>query len=266
MPELPDIEVYTRYLDSTALYLVIEQVEINDDRIIKDIDPKDFAETLKGKEFTGIRRHGKYLFVTLNAPKTLMFHLGMSGRFSYQSNGEERPEYEKAAFVFSNGYRLSFMNKRMLGQVRLIDSIEAYLEENDIGPDALSDQMDWEYFKEQLEGRRGMVKSALMNQEIMSGIGNEISDEVLFQLKWFPKIKVKALNEEELRALFDMTKKTLTQAVKSNMEYELMPANFLIPERNNSRQCPRCDTGLERVKVSGRNATYCPNCQTRRQD
>lgn len=263
MPELPDIEMYSRYLDSTALYLVIEEVVVEDERIIKDSEPSDFAETLTKKEFTGVTRHGKYMFVSLNAPETLMFHLGMSGKFMYQPNSVAPPEYEKVAFILSNGYRLSFMNMRMLGQVRLIEDRQTYLEEKEIGPDALSDEMDWNYFSNVMKGKRGMVKSALMNQKIMSGIGNEFSDEILFQLTWFPKIKVNELEEDDLEALFEVTKKTLKQGINSNMEYELMPRDFLLPHRNNDRTCPRCETELERIKVSGRNATYCPNCQTK---
>jgi formamidopyrimidine-DNA glycosylase len=263
MPELPDIEIYRRYLDSTALYHVIEEVVVEDERIIKDIDPADFAASLTQKELTGVHRHGKYLFISLDAPNTLMFHLGMSGKFSYRSNAEEPPEYEKVAFILSNDYRLSFMNKRMLGQVRLIEDRQAYLEENEIGPDALSDEMDWSYFSDKMDGKRGMVKSALMNQQIISGVGNEFSDEILFQLNWFPKIKVNQLDKNDLEALFEMTKKTLRQGVNSNMEYKLMPGDFLIPHRNNDRICPRCETELERIKVSGRNSTYCPSCQTK---
>jgi formamidopyrimidine-DNA glycosylase len=263
MPELPDIDVFSRYIDSTSLYLVIEQVEISDERIIKDIDPGDFMQKVKGKEFTSVRRHGKYLFVRLNSPNILMFHFGMTGTFKYLSNSEEPPEYEKVGFVLSNGYRLSFMNKRMLGQVKIIDDESKFLQEKEIGPDALSEEMNWDYFKDQMDGKRGMVKSALMNQKILAGIGNEFSDEILFQLKWYPKIKVTDLDESELQDLYELVKKTLKQGVKSNMEYSLMPGDFMIPQRSTDRKCPRCNSDLERVKVSGRNSTHCPSCQRR---
>ena len=262
MPELPDIDVFSRYLESTALYLVIEQVEISDERIIKDIEPKDFIENVKGKEFTSVRRHGKYLFVRTNSPHTLMFHFGMTGRFTYQPNSEEAPEYEKVGFVLSNDYRLSFLNKRMLGQVMIIEDEDQFLQDKEIGPDALSDEMSWEYFEEQMDGKRGMVKSALMNQKILAGLGNEFSDEILYQLKWYPKIKVTDLDKKQREDLFEMINKTLKQGINSNMEHSLMPVNFLIPHRSGDRVCPRCETKLERVKVSGRNSTFCPSCQT----
>ncbi|MBD3274123.1 MAG: DNA-(apurinic or apyrimidinic site) lyase, partial [Candidatus Marinimicrobia bacterium] len=185
MPELPDVEVFRQYLDSTALYQKVSGVEIRKERLLEDISPGDFKKAVEGSEFSASHRHGKHLFAQLNSGSAVVLHFGMTGKLKYYKEPADEPDHARVVFHFDNGYQLGYDNMRMLGKVALTEDIDDYIARQDLGPDA--GRIRIEEFKDLLASKRGMIKSAFMDQSLMAGMGNIFSDETLFQAGIHPK-------------------------------------------------------------------------------
>ncbi|MGM0399733.1 MAG: DNA-formamidopyrimidine glycosylase [Chloroflexota bacterium] len=263
MPELPDVEALRQYLQATSLHQEIGDVEVRSDQVLEGTSGEVLKETLVGRSFASTRRHGKYLLVALDedGDKFLLLHFGMTGGLAYFKDMAEEPEYDRVLFRFANGYHLAYQSMRKLGEVRLIDDVEVFVEKKGLGPDALDPAFDLAAFKEAVEGRRAMTKSVLMDQRTMAGIGNVYSDEIMFQAGVHPRTKINKLDEETLETLFDTMKEVLQKAVECQADADQFPESFIIPHRQEGGECPRCGTELERVQVASRHAYYCPRCQ-----
>lgn len=264
MPELPDVEVFKRHLDETSLGREIVRVTVNDARILHDVTPADFARRLEGNRFEDSRRHGKHLLVRLARDGWLALHFGMTGNLKFFAADEDAPKYDRVVFDFEDG-RLAYVNRRMLGRVGLADDADAFLRAEELGPDALDPAFDLAAFKDALAGRRRDVKSALMEQSVIAGIGNIYADEILFHAKLHPKVRVDHLDDRKIKALFDSMKKVLERSIElgagSEQFTERLPDDFLLPHREKGDACPRCGTKIETMKSGGRTTYFCPTCQ-----
>lgn len=259
MPELPDVEVFKRYLDSTSVGQRIETVKVRSDKVLEGTTEKKLGETLKGKMFAGSTRHGKNLFVELDSGKCLRLHFGMTGFLHYFNDANEEHKHSRVVFVFENGGGLSFVCQRQLGRVFLVSSAERWIEENNLGPDAL--EVGLSGFKERLAGRKGSVKSALMNQELIAGIGNIYADEVLFQARVRPDKNTALLDDKALQRIHRKTGEVLKAAIKAGADPEKFPHSFIIPQRSEGAPCPACGSKIKMKKINQRSSYFCPSCQ-----
>lgn len=260
MPELPDVEVYRRYIDSTSLHSPVTGVEVPSPGVLRGTTPQGLGRALKGLPFEETRRHGKYLFVQLgDEDGYLVLHFGMTGEPAYRRNGGPSPDHTACLFRFEDGGSLAYVSPRKLGRVSVTGSLSGFIREHELGPDALS--LSQAQFRRLAEGRRGSVKSFLMNQEVIAGIGNVYSDEILFQAGIHPRSAVKDLDAADLDALRRAMRKVLRQAIAAGAEPREMPDSFLLPRRHEEGHCPRCGAPLRHVTVSGRTAWFCPDCQ-----
>lgn len=259
MPELPDVETYRRYLEATGLHKTIEGVEVIERVILDHVSPGDFGSALVGNSIQSSQRHGKYLFGALDSGRWLVFHFGMTGYLKYYKDLPDEPEYTKVRFDFENGYHLSYISIRKLGFVGLIPDREAWIREKDLGPDAM--EITKEEFLFRMESKRGYLKSALMDQSTLAGVGNIYSDEILFQAGLHPATKVSSLSRESLEEIFAIMKEVLDTAVEANADPGSLPSHYLIPRRQKGGTCPKGDSPLERVTISGRSAYFCPEHQ-----
>lgn len=269
MPELPDVETMRRYLQSTALHKKIEGLEIREEILIPDEkeSKSDYMEKLKeavvGRSFQSTRRHGKWLFASLDekGEKAFVFHFGMTSGIRYFKDMDDEPEYTQALFDFDNGFHLAYYSQRKLGELEVIDSVDQFIDEKDLGPDALDPDFDLEAFKAAVAGRRAMAKTTLMDQETMAGIGNVYSDEILFQAGIHPRTKINQLDEDQIEKLFHTMKEVLEMAIEHQAQPDQFPEEFITPHRHEDGHCPKCGTALEKVKVGSRHAYFCPNRQ-----
>jgi len=257
MPELPDVEVFRRYLEATSLHQEIKGLEVDDGRVIRG-SLAELERSLRGKKLSAARRHGKHLFAAADGG-WLELHFGMTGSLDYHRDAADDPPYSHAVIRFANGFRLAFVDRRKLGHLGWVPDLEAYLEEEDLGPDALS--LDREGFRRLAEGRRGQVKCWLMDQSALAGLGNVYSDEVLFQAGIPPRRPVAELSGQDLDALFDALHRVADSAIEAGVDPGRMPDDFLVPRRQPGAACPRCGTPLEDRKVCGRTSYRCPRCQ-----
>lgn len=260
MPELPDAEVYRRYIDATSLHSPVTGVEVPSPAVLRGTTPQGLGRALKGRPFEETRRHGKYLFIQLGDDcRYLVLHFGMTGEPAYAAGGGPAPEYTACRFRFDDGGSLAYVAPRKLGRVSVTGSLSGFIEEHELGPDALS--LSQEQFRRLAEGRRGSLKSFLMNQGVMAGIGNVYSDEILFQAGIHPRRAVSDLDGAGLDALRRAMRKVLRKAIDAGAEPQEMPDSFLLPRRHEDGRCPRCGTRLRHAMVSGRKAWFCPECQ-----
>jgi formamidopyrimidine-DNA glycosylase len=262
MPELPDVEVMKRYCDATALHQEVQAVRVRDQYVLKEITPQKLEKRLVGQSFARTRRHGKYLFVGLKDRPWLALHFGMTGHLKYFKLESQRPEYAQVLFLFRNEYRLAYVSARKLGQVRLIPDIDAFVAQQDLGPDVLDPDFDLDTFRRILADRRGMIKPALMDQSLMAGIGNVYADEILFQAGVYPRRKVSELDDDVLKKIFDALKEVLQTAIECQADPEQLPDSFLIPHRHEDGHCPHCGGQVRKIEISGRTGYYCPDCQS----
>ena len=259
MPELPDLEAFRRYVDATALHQPISGVQVKAPAVLKDIGPEELRRELVGNRFQSTARYGKRLFSGLEDDRWLTLHFGMTGELKYFRDLEDEPEYDRLLISFQNGYHLAYLSRRKLGEVRLIEDWEDFVQSKDLGPDALD--LQEEDFFELLSDRRGMIKSALMDQQLIAGIGNIYSDEILFQAGVHPRAQVQDLRPEVISRIFASMQEALQEAIADQANPTEFPPHYLTPHRGPEEKCPRCETPLEKIKVSGRGAYFCPACQ-----
>lgn len=259
MPELPDVEARKRYVDSTALHKKISSFELTAPRLLQGINPTGFSSSITDRTLEDTARHGKYLFILLDSGKYLVLHFGMTGDLSYFKDESDTPEYTYLRLDFANGYHLAYTAPRKLGRIGLTDSLEGFIEENSLGPDALGISKD--EFEELFTKGSGTVKSAFMNQKKIAGVGNIYTDEILFQAKVHPRTEKKALDSGEIDLLYNTMLDVLTTSIERHAEVPKLPEGYLIPHRAEEASCPRCGGPVERTEVNGRGTYFCPNCQ-----
>jgi len=259
MPELPDVETFRRHIEKTSLNREVTRTRVNDGRVLHDVSPQLIQRRLKGNRLEATQRHGKHLFVKISADGHLALHFGMTGFAQFVPAGEQPPEHARVVLEFADGAALAYVCSRMFGRVSLTDNVERFLKEHELGSDALA--LKQGPFCDVIRSKESTVKSALMDQSAIAGVGNVYSDEVLFQLGWHPKSPTSDLTDGDLRQLYRVVGQVLKKAVKCQADPDDMPSGWLTPQRAAGMQCPSCGGELEKWNVSGRNAIYCPACQ-----
>ncbi|MFZ2472245.1 MAG: DNA-formamidopyrimidine glycosylase family protein [Methanothrix sp.] len=257
MPELPEVEMARRYLEATSLHQTIRAAEVRDGRILAKVSATEVEEALAGKQFHCATRHGKRLFLKLHDSLWLVLHLGLTGRLNYQETGAKEPRHTRLLISFRNGCNLAFDDPRIFGEVSLAKSPDAFLAERKIGPDSL--QLGREDFLRIMSGRKGLIKPALINQNLVAGLGNLYADEALFQAGICPKTR--DLTIEQLIALFSSIQEVLTVALSIHADLEKLPPSYLLPHRHPGCRCPRDGALLRHEKIGGRTSYFCPEHQ-----
>lgn len=261
MPELPDVEVYRRYLGATSLHKRIDTVQVRSNKILGNISSSRLRAALVGREFQSTARHGKQLFAQLNSSMWLALHFGMTGYLKYFKNIDKEPVDDRLLIGFVNGFHLGYCSQRLLGKVELVDNLRSLIAAKHLGPDALDPKFDFPAFKQAMARHKGIVKTALVDQHSIAGIGNIYADEVLFQARVHPQARVHELDETALKRLLQKTKAVLRTAIACGADPTRLPRNYLIPQRYKGGRCPRCGVDLGRIKIGARGAYFCPHCQ-----
>jgi formamidopyrimidine-DNA glycosylase len=259
MPELPDVEKFKRYFDSTGLHKTIESTQVGDPRALGNVSPHRVKKALRGHSFESTRRHGKFLFAGLDGGGWLMLHFGMTGTLKYFKHLRDKPDHTRILVNFANGYHLAYDCQRMLGEVDLADDPDAYVADRGLGPDA--GRIDLEGFLSLMDGRRGKAKSALMNQHVIAGLGNVYADESLFRARIHPQASIERMSRERLARLYKAIQSVCDEALDRGVDARNFPRTWLIHHRGEGETCPRCGGTVRRVKINNRSTYYCPGCQ-----
>jgi formamidopyrimidine-DNA glycosylase len=257
MPELPDVEGFRRYMARHASGKRITGVRVPAPAILRNTSPQALSWALKGRTLSKPRRHGKWLLAPVG-DTTLILHFGMTGGFHWTSKPEPEGRFDRVVLEFGDG-ELRYHNMRMLGGVWTArGEAEVGQLTGRLGPDAAA--VDADEFAEMLRGRRGGIKAALMNQRMIAGIGNELSDEILWQARVRPTRAVSSLSRRKRRELFDVLSEVLTESMRRGHIPRL--PDWLTSQRGaRDPTCPRCGRGLKRTTVAGRTSYWCARCQ-----
>ncbi|RPI68566.1 MAG: Fpg/Nei family DNA glycosylase [Ignavibacteriales bacterium] len=257
MPELPEVESFRLYMDSTSLNKTITGVEVQSSSVLAGVTKNALQKKLKGKKFLSTSGYGKYLFAETNNNEFLVMHFGMTGFLNYYKKRDEGGKYIRMQVNFKNGYHLAFDDRRKLGHIYFTDDLKKFIKKKRLGVDPVRENIGYSDFKKYLTGRRGTVKSVFMNQEIFAGIGNIYSDEILFHSKINPNTSFEKLKEKDLKTLFRKMKDILRLAIDKDAEWGELPENFLLHYRKPGKDCPLCSGTIERSTIGGRSSYYC---------
>jgi len=265
MPELPDVENFTLYFKRTSLHKKINDVDAVTKQLIQGITFPNFRKILKGREFSGAYRRAKYLVAEIRGrQEKLVMHFGMTGYLRYKKQASERDKEDRFAqviFKFTNGYEMQWINKRKLGRIYLVNDIEEVNALKEMGPEPFSfSQND---FLELLQARSHKnIKAFLMEQKDIAGIGNEYSDEILFQAGISPKRKTDDLSDKERRLLYRKMSSVLKAAIKVGPPEGEFGPEWLMAHRAGDMVCPKNSRHkLVKETIAGRSSVYCPEHQ-----
>jgi formamidopyrimidine-DNA glycosylase len=260
MPELPDVEGFRRFVAEHAIGRRIESVETLDRRLLRNRSPQGLGRSLRGARFGEPRRHGKWLLAPVGEACVLM-HFGMTGLLAWEVRGSERHPHDRIVFVCDRG-ELRYRNMRTFGGVWLArDEAERELVTGPLGPDA--QDLDRDRFEELLARRRGGIKAALMDQRLMAGLGNLMSDEILWRARLDPRARCADLRPRRRRALYDALRASVRESIPAG-RVPHGPRWLTAVRDERGATCPRCGTKLRKDNVAGRKACWCPRCQRAR--
>lgn len=261
MPELPEADASRRAVEAECLNRIIEDAVLGPDTEHMDLPGANERARLAGHQFTQARRHGKLIFAGSKTGPWIAVHLGMTGRLIPFDAPEDPPDYAKFVIRFEGDRRLAFRNTRKFGWLRVIDDPDVFIEEAEgYGPDALD--ISRNDFADKIGSTRGAVKSALIAQKKLAGIGNLWSDEILFQTGIHPDTRANSLDEDQLGEVYETMRRVLNGVCDVNAHYSELPGDWLIADRNEGAECPRCGGTIARKTVGGRSAYFCGDHQT----
>jgi len=261
MPELPEVETFKRYLDSTSLHRRITGLEVRDAYVLKRVSALELARRLKGHRFENSHRHGKHLFVRAANKLWLRLHFGMTGSLEYFDHDEVAPKTARVIFRFAGNCRLAFDDQRKFGEIELIEDVDEFLQTRGLGPDAL--EISLSQFKAIVGKHRGAVKAILLNQKLMAGIGNLYADEILFRACMHPATEAARVSDKDLMRLFRATRYVLEKAIALKTDFNRLPRSWLLTHRGKRGRCPRCSRALKSATIGGRTSWFCAYCQKR---
>jgi len=262
MPELPEAQTISLMLNSQLKGKTIKKVEL--------VNPKQFIGSpskIIGKKITKVERLGKQIVLYLDHKPTLLIHLKMTGQLIFQ-NTPEKDKHTRIIFVLNKGM-LAFKDIRKFGWIKIINNYILKNEKELLGPDALSSILSSNYLLKKTVKSARPIKAILLDQKIVSGIGNIYANEALFLAKILPQKLGKDLTKKEIKRLVESIKTILRTAVKHG---GTSSRNYIKPDKTSGsyqniakvyqkKNCPSCHRLLIKEKVGGRSSFFCPNCQ-----
>jgi formamidopyrimidine-DNA glycosylase len=256
MPELPEVETLSRQLQRKISGQKILSSRVYDDKLAG-------SKNIKGRSIVSVRRKSKMIDIHLNDGNSILIHLRMTGRLLWQDSSE-RPNYSRLRITF-NGGNLFLIDPRRFATVKILKEVE-----NDSGKDIFK-KFDLQDFKKNHGNRRTKIKSLIMDQRVMSGIGNIYACEILFRAGINPERIASSLKEDDWKKTFRHAREILRTAIKKRGTsisdwrdlYGCKGENQheLKVYGQEGKKCCLCGSVINRIKQSGRSTFYCPNCQ-----
>jgi formamidopyrimidine-DNA glycosylase len=288
MPELPEVETVRMGLAPAMEHHRLLHVETRRGDLRIPFPP-GFAKRLEGRTVKRLRRRAKYLLAELDGDETLVVHLGMSGRMSVYSKGRQRKlgqyvyeaaptdaghaKHDHVIFETDAPARIVFTDHRRFGLMTILDTgtLEASELFKDIGIEPLSDAFNATWLASALRGKRTPIKSALLDQRVIAGLGNIYACEALFRACISPKRIAAKISDDRVAKLVDAVKSVLTEAIKAGGSSlrDYAKADGALGEFQHrfavydqaGKPCPGCKGKVKRIVQAGRSTFYCPSCQ-----
>ncbi|WP_129838696.1 DNA-formamidopyrimidine glycosylase family protein [Streptomyces sp. RFCAC02] len=260
MPELPDVEGFRRVLRDHGTGRRVERLTVRDDGVLREVSTRRFRRAVRGRCLGTPERHGKWLIAPTDAGPTLLLHFGMTGRLVPAAAGDPLERADRVVFGLSGGGELRFRDQRKLRGIWLAPTagdIARLLAGQ--GPDAAA--VGGPGLVRRLARRRGGLKSALLDQSVVAGLGNLLADELLWRARLHPARRADGLTAPERRRLAGALPRVLDAAVAAG---RVPPRDDWLTGRRDDPdggRCPRTGDRLARGRVAGRTTVWCPRCQ-----
>lgn len=268
MPELPDLVYLEKHLKPLLRGQQIAGIEVHEPIVLRMLLPGDFAQALTGATFVDVRRHGPFLIFNLSGQKDLVIHPMLAGRLQWAAETSKASASCALTLHCTPGRQsLRYLDDKKMGKVYLTaaggyDKIPRF---NQQGPDIISDEFTLEYFQRQIKRNRKQVRVFLMDQSIISCIGNAYADEILFRAGIHPKTFCYQLDEAEnerlYRAVRDVMQWGIEEVEKAQQPLEVKVREHVRVRNRKDQPCPKCGTKIRRAGVLGYDAFFCPACQ-----
>ena len=268
LPELPEMEHYKRLLSEKLKGKKITQVTITREKTI-NLSVEEFKNEVEGRAITAIERRAKHLVFHLDSGKGLLLHL-MLGGLMYVGREKDSPNRTKQVTLSFGEIQLFFIGLR-LGYLHLLTEEELEEQLKDLGPEPLDPSYTLDEFQKSMSKRRGVLKTTLVNQKVLSGIGNLYSDEICFAAQLLPKRQMNELNPEETTMLYTSIQSVLKRGLTLGgyMDVPVYKEDRLTGGYNDNcyvydregEPCPRCQAPIIKEMISSRKTFYCLQCQ-----
>lgn len=272
MPELPEVETVRRGVASQVLNVPIKKIDINYDKIVNN-DPQEFKQKLIGQKIISVDRRGKYLLFRFTDNLTMVSHLRMEGKYIIENHDVPMEKHSHVIFELQDGRDLRYNDSRKFGRMQLMQTGEEleFPGIKKLGPEPLSDAFTVDDFYRRLQKKKKMIKPALLDQTVVTGLGNIYVDEVLWMSKIHPETPSNHLTKDDVRELHDNIIKELKLAIdaqgttvfsfKNAYSHAGQFQNQLHVYRKTGKPCERCQTPIERLVVAQRGTHICPKEQ-----
>ncbi len=287
MPELPEVEVVKKSLESQINNLIIKKVVINDGKLRYKIN-KNHIKKVQGLKILSIKRRSKYLLIYLKKRFVLVVHLGMTGKFFIIKKNKEKQKtsfyydienyskkHDRVIFIFNDKSKLIYNDVRKFGFIKFlsIKELSDNLHFKNLGPEPLSNLYNIGYFKKYLIKKNRKIKDLLMDQKFVSGLGNIYVNEILFFSKISPIKNISKLSDKEIKKIINHTKKVLKKAIilggssiKNFTNSSGKKGNFQQHFRVYGRKSLLCSNAdckyrIKKIVISNRASFFCPKCQ-----
>ncbi len=275
MPELPEVETTVRDMRRLITNRVIAQPGLSFvdwPRLIQTHPPEVLGQLIAGETVLAINRRAKYILIELTNDKHLVFHRKMTGNLFWREAGAEPDRYTHLIIPFEDGSELRFSDLRKFGRVYLFLSRQELLQHlAKLGPEPLEDAFTAEVFEQLLQGRKGMLKPLLLNQNVLVGLGNIYVNEALFVSGLHPKRSAETLSNAERAKLHQAIRQVLASAVENRgttlSDYldgdgqRGRNQHLLFVHERKDEPCPNCATPIVKITVGQRGTYLCPTCQ-----
>lgn len=266
MPELPEVETIRKGLEPLVGQRVAGLTQLHPGIVkLREFD----AGEIIGKPVLGVYRRGKYLVLVFGECRYMVVHMGMSGRLYWSTPGSEPAKHTHFILKTEAGQQLRYEDPRRFGGIWFVRDTEKFF--HLLGPEPLGPNFTLEEMYRGLEKRRAPVKSLLLDQSFVAGIGNIYADEILFAAQIHPARPAGSLLKKEVKRLFKAIREVLTRAIEHRgttfrdyRDGDNHPGRFqdcLSVYSRDGKPCPRCGQLIKKIVVGGRGTHYCPGCQ-----
>lgn len=274
MPELPEVETVKNTLKNLVLNKNINEIKVLYPKMIEIPNVEEFIKELTGHKIIDIKRRGKWLLFEFDN-KYLLSHLRMEGKFFIHDHTEPISKHEHIVFSFDDN-ELRYQDTRKFGRMYLVDKekLETCKPIKNLGLEPWDIKLTKEYLKDKYKSKNLPIKTVLLDQSIIAGIGNIYADEILFLSKINPLLQCSELTDTNLEDIIKYTKDVLEHAIKLGgttiKSYESSKGvhglfqNELLVHNKAGSHCKVCNTIIVKTRVGGRGTYYCPTCQSRK--
>lgn len=271
MPELPEVETIKEDLRELVVGARIESAEVLDPALVEQPSREEFARRLAGVRISGARRRAKHLIVELDSGDSLVLQLKIGGQLLLVPPVEEPKTALMLVLRLDGDRRLFLRDQTGFTRARLLDAEQLEDRLSTLGPEPFGEEFDAEYLPGRLSSRRVQIKAALLDQKVVSGIGNIYVDEILFDARLHPRRKANTLTDAEWAALHAAIKKNLAAGIEHRgttvrlyrdvLDRPGSHQDYLRVFEKHGEPCPGCGGEVVREKVGGRASHFCPACQ-----